>query len=159
MNFDNRLDELAIVLPKVGDPMIAREATLKDVDRLAEWNHHLIRDEGHRNPMTQSQLAERMRGWLAGEYRATIFETENMPVAHALFREQSDEIYLRQFFVVEKHRRRGIGKRAVSMLQEAWPSEKRLTVEVLTVNAAAVSFWRGVGYSDYSITMEIEAET
>ncbi len=82
-----------------------REATNSDIDRLAKWNHQLIRDEGHRNSMTMPQLAERMRGWLGQDYRAIVFEIEGTPVAYALFREQLGEIHLRQLFVARARRR------------------------------------------------------
>jgi ribosomal protein S18 acetylase RimI-like enzyme len=39
-----------------------------------------------------------------------------------------------------------------------WPKNKRLTVEVLVQNEAAVAFWRAVGYKDYSLTLEILPE-
>ena len=133
-----------------------RQATLTDCPLLAELNHQLIRDEGHRNPMTVPQLAERMRGWLSAEYKAVIFESNNQIVAHALYREQTDEIYLRQLFVVRTHRRQGIGRAAMDILRkEIWPSNKRLTVEVLLSNESSVAFWRAVGYKDYSLTLEI----
>lgn len=49
------------------------------VDRLPEFvasdcRAQLIQDEGHRNRMTVAELEQRMRGWIAGEYRAVIFE-------------------------------------------------------------------------------------
>jgi hypothetical protein len=47
-----------------------RFATSNDLDLLAEWNYQLIQDEAHRNRMALPELRERMRGWLAGEYRA-----------------------------------------------------------------------------------------
>ena len=40
-----------------------RLANNDDLDLLAEWNHQLIQDEGHRNRMTAPELRERMRGW------------------------------------------------------------------------------------------------
>lgn len=133
-----------------------REATSSDINQLAEWNHHLIREEGHRNRMTVPQLAERMRGWLKQDYRATVFELAGTPVAYALFREQPDEIYLRQLFVVREHRRERIGKQAIELLRtKVWPTNKRLTVEVLTANTTAVAFWQAVGFADYSLTLEI----
>ena len=58
-----------------------RFGTESDLNLLAEWNHQLIRDEGHRNPMTIAQLRERMRGWLAGEYKAVLFDKAAEPVA------------------------------------------------------------------------------
>ena len=135
-------------------PVTYRIATQSDVPLLAELNHQLIHDEGHRNPMTVPQLAERMRDWLAGEYTAILFE-ENEVVAYALYRDSDDSIYLRQLFVHRAHRRKGIGRRVMEILfQEIWPKEKRVTVEVLTHNSAAINFWHSVGFSDYSLTLE-----
>ncbi len=133
-----------------------RPATLDDCGILANLNHQLIRDEGHRNPMTVPQLEQRMRGWLANPYRAVIYEEGGEVVAYALYREQSDEIYLRQLFVSRDRRRQGIGRKAVEILRsQVWPKNKRLTVEVLVGNQNAVAFWRAVGYADYSLTLEI----
>ena len=77
-------------------------------------------------------------------------------VAYALYREQEQEIYLRQLFVVRHHRREGIGRRAIEILRsQVWPKTKRLTVEVLVTNEIALAFWRAVGYKDYALTLEI----
>ncbi len=137
--------------------MTFRLAQLNDCGLLAELNHQLLQDEGHRNRfMTVPQLEERMRGWLSTQYRAVIFEENGDVVAHALYREQPDEIYLRQLFVVRDRRRRGLGRRAVQILRsEIWPKNKRLTVDVLVHNKSAVAFWRAVGYKDYSLTLEM----
>lgn len=138
--------------------MTFRDATLDDCARLAELNHQLIHDEGHRNPMTPPELEQRMRAWLSGEYRAVIYEDAGEVVAYALFREQAQEIYLRQLFVVRHRRSQGIGHRAVEILRsQVWPKGKRLTVEVLVANQRAVSFWRSVGYRDYALSLEIAA--
>jgi hypothetical protein len=59
-----------------GSALSFRFATLADCHALAELNHQLIRDEGHRNPMTVPEVDQRMRSWLAGEYRAVLFEAE-----------------------------------------------------------------------------------
>jgi hypothetical protein len=40
------------------------------------------------------------------------------------------------------------------LFQEIWPKDKRITVEALTHNSAAISFWRAVGFSDYSLALE-----
>ena len=136
--------------------MTFRAATSDDCDRLAELNHQLIRDEGHRNPMTVVELEQRMRGWILGEYRAIIFEEQGEVVAYALFREHAEEIYLRQLFVVRHCRGQGIGHRAIEILRsQVWAKTKRLTVEVLVANKRAVSFWRSVGYVDYALSLEI----
>jgi ribosomal protein S18 acetylase RimI-like enzyme len=136
-----------------------RIATDHDLDLLAEWNHQLIRDEGHRNPMTVPELRERMRGWLDGAYKAVIFGPAPHPLAYALYREESGAIYLRHLFVRRDCRRQGIGRAAMDILmKQVWPRGKRLTVEVLTANTRAVAFWRAMGYRDYALTLEIMPE-
>jgi len=137
-----------------------RIATLDDCRLLAGLNHQLLQDERHRNRfMTLPQLEERMRGFLSGEYRGVIFQEDGEVVAYALYREQPDEIYLRQLFVVRDRRRRGIGRRAIEILRsEIWPKNKRLTVDVLLHDTTAIAFWRAVGYKDYVLGLEIPAE-
>jgi predicted acetyltransferase len=136
--------------------MTYRLATADDRPLLAELNHQLIHDEGHRNPMTVPELEQRMRRWLEGEYVAVLFEDAGEVVAYALYRERPDEIYLRQLLVVRRRRREGPGKQAMRLLRaEIWPQTKRLTVEVLVANTAGVAFWRSVGYRDYSLQLEI----
>jgi GNAT superfamily N-acetyltransferase len=133
-----------------------RLATLDDCSLLATLNHQLIRDEGHRNRMTVPELEERMKCWLSAEYRALICEEGGEVVAYALYREQPEEIYLRQLFVVPHRRNQGIGHRAVEMLRsEIWPKTTRLTVDVLVTNVRALRFWRSVGYADYCLTLEV----
>jgi predicted acetyltransferase len=134
--------------------MTFRPATAEDCSRLAELNHQLIRDEGHRNRMTVAELEKRMGAWLKGEYRAVLFEDGGEVVAYALFREQPEEIYLRQLFVVRHRRSQGIGRRAVETLRSrVWPKTKRLTVDVLVSNKRAVAFWRKIGYTDLFILL------
>ena len=97
-----------------------------------------------------------MRNWIETDYTAILFQEDSKPIAYALFREQPQEIYLRQFFVVRNRRRQGIGRMAMQiLLSKIWPKGKRLTVEVLAANTAAVAFWRAIGYSDYALTLEI----
>lgn len=136
-----------------------RLATIDDCALLAELNHQLICDEGHRNKMSVPELAERMEEWLAAEYSAQLFEENGEVVAYALYSEQPEKIYLRHFFVVRQRRRQGIGRAALRILRsKIWPEDKRLTVDVLVRNAAAIAFWRAVGYQDYCLTLEILPE-
>ena len=132
-------------------------ATQDDVPLLAEMNQQLIRDEGHRNKMTLSQLQERMSGWLQEEYTAVIFSKESEAIGYALYRKDPEWIYLRQLFVKAEMRREGIGQEAISWLKEnAWKEAKIIRVEVLAGNPEGISFWKAVGFKDYCITMEME---
>jgi predicted acetyltransferase len=133
-----------------------RRATENDCSLLAELNHQLIRDEGHRNRMTVPELEQRMKDWIAEEYSAVLFEVDDSVIAYALYREQPEEIYLRQLFVIRQQRRKGIGRQAMEILRsKIWPKSKRLTVEVLVQNKAAVAFWRTMGFQDYCLALEI----
>jgi GNAT superfamily N-acetyltransferase len=139
----------------VDDPITHRRATVTDSALLADLNKQLIDDEGHRNSMTPSELESRMRGWLEGDYTATLFERDGGVVAYALWRHEPEFIYLRQFFVVRAHRRQGIGRQAIQFLNdEVWPRGKRIRVEVLAGNLAGHAFWHSVGFDDYAITLE-----
>jgi len=133
-----------------------RLATPEDSEALGELNHQLIQDEGHRNSMAIPELVERMRRWLATDYRASIFENDSGILCYALYREEKDYVYLRQLFVKRHKRRMGIGRQCMKILfAEIWPQDKRITVEVLSQNSAAVTFWREVGFTDYSLSLEI----
>lgn len=132
-----------------------RRARASDVRLLAEMNAALIRDEGHRNPMTVPELQRRMRRWLRGDYRAVLFEVGRSVVGYALYRKDADGVYLRHFFVGPDHRRKGMGREAVRLLREGvWQPGIRLTVEVLRHNRGGLAFWKGVGFEEYAVTLE-----
>src|SRR5258708_234478 len=115
--------------------MKGRIAMLTDCLLLAELNFQLIQDEGHRNSMTVSELKQRLEKWVADDYSAVLFEDAEEVVAYALFQKRPNEIYLRHFFVVRSRRRTGIGRQAIQILRSRfWPSNQRLTVDVLVSN-------------------------
>ncbi len=135
-----------------------RKAHLADAELLADMNHQLIEDEGHRNLMTVPELERRMVDFLEGEYDAVIFRLDDgeTPVAYALYRHDPESIYLRQFFVHRQYRRQGIGREAMRLLlDEIWPRGCPITVEVLVKNTAAYEFWKAVGFEAYSIMLEM----
>ena len=136
-----------------------RFATEQDLDLLAQWNYQLIQDEGQRNRLSLAQLRDRMQKWIRGEYRAVVFESNQIPISYALYREDHDEIHLIQLYVDRKRRRQGIGHHCVDILRlEIWPSDKRLIVEALVKNESTIQFWRSIGFSAYRLTLEIMPE-
>ena len=115
--------------------MELRSANDADLPLLASWNQELIEDERADNSMSRVQLEARLRGWLAGAYRAVIFEEQREPVAYALFCPDEGGIYLRQFFVSRAQRRRGIGREALRLFRERCvPPGAALSLEVLVHN-------------------------
>lgn len=132
-----------------------RDATAADARVLAEMNQQLIRDSGHRNPMTLSELEARMAAWLGGEYRAVLFEEGAEVIGYALFRFDPEFAYLRQIYVRPDHRRKGIAREAVSWLrQNRFADSPRVRIDVLVGNVEAIAFWRAVEFRDYCVTME-----
>ena len=131
-----------------------RCATGADLDLLAAWNRLLNEDERAENLLDVEALRERMRGFLAGEYRAEIFEEAGVPVGYALFRPDENGVHLRQLFVERAQRRRGIGRGIVECLHaEIFPRGVRVTVEVLVHNERALAFWRAVGFADHAVAL------
>ncbi len=135
--------------------VVLRQPTADDLSRLGEWNAALIRDEGHDNPMTVAELTERMREWLVGEYRARIFMCDGVDAGYALYRELGEFVHLRQFYIAPELRRRGIGTAALGALREReFPAGKRVLVEAMSWNAAALAFWRACGFCDRYVGLE-----
>lgn len=135
-----------------------REARVDDLQRLAAWNAALIRDERHDDALTPAELRERLREWLASEYRACVFEADGEPVGYALYRELSDATHLRHFFIVPAFRRNGIGRRAFERLRtEVFPHGKRVLVEVLTWNDAGIAFWKAIGFGERYLGLQYPA--
>jgi ribosomal protein S18 acetylase RimI-like enzyme len=125
-------------------------------------NKQLTEDEQHRHRFKSEQwFTERMSQLLNGDYTAVLFEKEII-VAYALYRnhpDHADTIYLRQLFVSRDYRRQGIGKEVINILiNEIWPKEKRLTVEVLCHNEVARKFYQSVGYKEYCLELEMKPE-
>lgn len=133
-----------------------RFATSADVPLIAEMNRELMQDEGHADVLDLGALEDRMRGWLAGEYRAVLFEQGGEVVAYALLRPEGVDTYLRQFFVRRHVRRRGVGREAIRiLLATALAEAPRITLDVLTGNGPARVFWEAVGFREYAIAMEL----
>ncbi|MFO1399375.1 MAG: GNAT family N-acetyltransferase [Burkholderiales bacterium] len=140
------------------DALIVRRATMRDIPRVAQWNRELIEDERHDSAATVEVLAGRMRTWLAEDYQICVFEEKGAPAGYALFRELPEWLHLRHFFVARTHRRQGVGRRAFAKLAAAFfPQGKRVLVEVLVGNRAAVAFWSAIGFSERYVGMQYPA--
>lgn len=124
--------------------------------QLAAWNVQLIRDEGNDSHLSLAEVEERLREWLAGDYRASVFDVGGVPFGYAIHRELSDCTHLRHFFVAAPYRRRGLGRRAFELLRrEVLVADRRLLVEALVGNAAALAFWQSVGFSQRYVGLQL----
>jgi GNAT superfamily N-acetyltransferase len=149
--------------------MKMRAAGLEDVALLARLNRELAEDVGdHILLRSRPDFEARMRALLAEGHQAVIFEEDDggratgavaEAAAYALYLDRGDEIYLRQFYVSRDRRRRGVGRRALALLMnEAWPPDRRLTVDTFAANQAGLAFWRSVGFRDHLVSLKIESE-
>ncbi|BDU37849.1 GNAT family N-acetyltransferase [Vibrio nigripulchritudo] len=129
-------------------------ATKDDLEVLADFNKQLIRDEGHRYLKNKRELLLRMERWLTHEYSAALFKLDNEIFDYALWREHTDFVYIRQFFICDKFRKRGFGGRAFRAVKGEYWKSKRLRLEVLAHNKRALGFWKSVGFNEYSVTLE-----
>jgi ribosomal protein S18 acetylase RimI-like enzyme len=137
-----------------------RAATAADLPRLAAWNHELIEDQGADTKLGLAGLEVRMRRWLAGDYRAVMFEAETGPAGYALYRVDQDGVQLRQRYVARPLRRRGIGREAVRrLLAEEFPRATRVWLQVLEQNAVGLAFWRALGFRPHARALLAPAES
>jgi GNAT superfamily N-acetyltransferase len=143
-----------------------RPAAEADLPLLARMNKHLIEDEGSRNPMSLDQLAERMRGWLQGDWAVKLFVAGEIVVGYALYQCRRDEyfpehttVYLRQFYIERELRGRGLGSAAVSLLRDGhFPAGSAVIIDALASNPRGDTFWRKVGFAPYCTTMHLKAD-
>jgi len=130
------------------------KADYEHLEILAQMNLELIQDEGHDNPMNLAQLHSRMANWLEGEYSVALFEKNEKFIGYALWRIESEFVYLRQFFISRSERRNGFGSVIIQKLLSLYWIEKKVRLEVLIQNKSAREFWRSVGFYEYCVTME-----
>jgi ribosomal protein S18 acetylase RimI-like enzyme len=108
---------------------------------------------------------QRMRGWLASNWRAVVVEMDSEAVGYLLFQFRTDEyrpsdstVYVRQFFIGRNYRSRGIGRQAFSMIRERFfPKVSSVVLEVLEANAQARRFWISLGFKPYCTTMKLNS--
>jgi len=132
--------------------LVLRRAMTQDLDVLVALNQHLIEDQAHNNPASAEQLRSRMQGWLTGAYSVSLIEAAGHPAAYAVWRDDGEWIYLRQFFVVRQLRRSGVGRRAFAALEREW-GPREVMLDVLLHNERAFGFWRSLGFRDYSLIL------
>jgi GNAT superfamily N-acetyltransferase len=146
--------------------VIVRSAIAADMPLLAEMNRRLIEDEGSRNPMTAAELQQRMCAWWSDGWEIRLFvdEEQERVVGYALYQIRCDDyfperkiIYLRQFYVERAMRLQGIGRGALTWLQEnEWPADCTVVIDVLASNPLAHAFWKRMGFDTYYTDMRFE---
>ncbi len=133
-----------------------KKASNSDSQILGEMNKRLIEDEKHSNPMTIPELVERMNDFLSDQYIGYIINANEIPVGYCLYRDDIACIYIRQLYIERDKRRLGLGRLCIEQLKAKEWFGRKLRIEVLNCNQTGISFWRGIGFHDYCITMEMK---
>lgn len=126
-------------------------------NELGRLNRLLIEDEGHSNPLSPDELAERMRKWLAGDYRCHGIVGGDKILAYCLHRDDGDYYYLRQLFTDRSCRQSGQASRLLAHLESEVLSDKPIRLEVLVNNEEAIRFYDKRGYRVYCHTLVKDA--
>lgn len=131
------------------------KCTLNDVDMLAVLNKQLIDDEKSNNPMSIEELKERMQGFLCNDYDAYFFVVNEEIAGYALVKNTCTPMYLRQFLIDRKYRKKHLGTEAFCELLKYLEVEN-IDVEVLPWNEAGLRFWSSLGFKEISRYMRYE---
>ena len=103
--------------------MDIRPVQEQELDRIAQMNIQLQRDEGSR-VMTRADALARLERWLKGTYRCVVFVQDGGIIGYAVYRPTNPDteghlggIYIRQFFIMTDWRRRGMGRQAFERMR------------------------------------------
>ena len=129
-------------------------ASLSDIEILATFNKRLIDDEGHPNPMTIEQLAERMSDWLKTEYCGYQGIIGDRVAAYCLYRDDGRYYYLRHLYVDRGFRRQGIATQLLDWMYTNIWTDKKVRLDVLTHNQNAIAFYKQYGFKTHVLQME-----
>ena len=94
--------------------------------------------------------------WSEPEWRCPFLIRHDGRVAGFVLVTRASEAFdIAEFFVLRRHRRGGVGRRAAFLIWDRFPG--RWTVRVAEANRAALAFWRGV-IAEYSKGTATEEE-
>ena len=130
-----------------------------EAELLAGLNRQLDEDEPHPYPLPIAALTERMQRWIdSGEYQVLLFRRGERVTGYAAWRLEDRGAYLRHFFICRDQRRQGWGRAAMALLcGEVFPKDRPVQIEAAIENKAGIAFWRGIGFQDFGLSMELKA--
>lgn len=94
-----------------------------------------------------------MQRFLQSGYRAAVARDGDAVVGYLLWREEDDGIFLRQFFVVRRWRRRGLGRAMVEQATREYWAGRTVCLEVLAANRGGREFWTKLGFGEQHTRM------
>lgn len=138
--------------------MLYRFADPKDLREVLELNKELLAEQGYGSLLSDAEMKNRLAAWLLEGHKLLLFECDQTLIGYALYlvndRGTGEEIvYLRHFIIHLPHRRKGLGRAAMThLLDSVWPPEAMVCVDTRENNCAAIALWQSVGFKIYSHT-------
>ena len=134
-----------------------RIGSIDDIEELVIMNIALRTDEEIDNVMTNSEVKERMVGFITGkEYKAYILEiNEKSIVGYGLIDITRNPIYLRQLFIKKEYRNKGFGKLIINEIMKINNSNS-IDIEVMYWNEEAIKFYDNIGFKKRYLGMRQE---
>ena len=141
-----------------------RRGTLDDIPLIARMNAQLNIEQESRNTMGLPELEARLLEWLSTDRSVVLLLRDDEVIGYLLYKPTREEyypygpcIYVRQFFIERRMRRRGIGKIAFELIvKEYFEPGIAIILEVLESNPEAKAFWENLGFSIFYTTLRRE---
>jgi len=132
------------------------KASIHNLEHLTEMNIKLRSDEKIDNIMSDNEVRDRMRVFLTeDEYEAYLLTDDKLVYGYALINLKSNPKYLRQIFIKNKYRSKGIGSKFIEMLLKKLELDT-LDVEVMVWNERAIKFYEEYGFKKRYLGLRYE---
>ena len=128
-------------------------ANIKDLKVLTHMNNLLRLEETMDNSLTEDEVKRRMETFITGEeYSVFLLFDNDTLVGYAVTRNNSNPLYIRQLYIKEGSRNKGLGKKALNKFLDYF-NISEIDIEVMSWNEKAIDFYKKFGFKDRYIGM------
>ena len=127
--------------------MKCRQFESDDLSYLVEMYRLLRIDEQQPDQRPDADLCQHLRNYLDDGYQCYFYENEDAQViGYILFKESSGGVFLKHLFIGEAFRRQGHARRFLRYFIDGVWLGKSVSLEVLSVNEAAIAFYESMSF-------------
>jgi ribosomal protein S18 acetylase RimI-like enzyme len=136
--------------------MRLQKAILDDIEILLHMNIGLRIDEKMDDSLGEREVKDKMISFLTGnEYKVFIIQEEEEVLGYCVINILLKPMYLRQLYINEKYRNKGIGKQVINALLDIM-NIKEIDIEVMYWNDSAIRFYEKYGFKKRYLGMRYE---
>ncbi len=127
-----------------------------DLPTLAALNRQLQEAEGRPAPPEPHLIAAQLSSRLASDMNAILVSVNSDAEGYILFRHEAEALWVEEFWMGAGRDSAQIGRAAFSVfLEHEGFNHAHVRVRVPSANRRARAFWRGMGFQDHSVTMDL----